>query len=427
MLQSRFLALFSLAIILILAVFLSCSPGGDGNEKEEDDGWPFDASGEILQQTPGLDGLALENRIDIEYKNGSAPVITNIFSEVSITANGENVSVMIPLSSNEEYSFVLSGTTSNGSLRFDGNVRKKLYLNGVNITSSKRPAINNQGNRHLLVHLVNGTQNYLTDSPNYETPGKEDAKGTFFSEGKLDFEGSGSLEVRAKYRHAIVVDEDFEMNNGKIIVSEAVNDGIHANDKIKVKGGILNVTSAGDAIQSEQDSIKIVGGKIIAKTTGVKSHGITSEKPISISGDAIIQISVLDEGSKGIRSRDYVEFDGGKTSIKTKGNRNIDNSATPPDTSTAAGIKSDTDLLIKGGELTIKSLGDKAKGINTDRDATIKAGNINVEADDDGIKVKGKLRIEGGTVNIKSRRKTAIDAGSYEKTGGDVTSVDGKF
>jgi hypothetical protein len=445
--------LFSFAIIFVLAMFLSCSsddglnldeissngsgsnssssnengtPPGSSNANE----WPFDLSGETLTPTPGLGELSLKNVIEIKYKNGNAPEIINTLSEVLVELTGENVIVTLPDVANTEteYNLILSGTASNGSLKIYGAVRKGLYLNSVNITNSKGPAINIQGSKRAIVHLLNGTQNFLADGPNY-TPTEEDAKGTFFSEGKLSFEGSGSLEVRAKYKHAIAVDNDFEINNGKITVSEAASDGIHANDIVEIKGGILKITSTGDAIQSEDKqngTVIITSGKIQATTTGIKSHGIASEGPISIKGDAVVQISVSGNGSKGIRSRNYVDLLGGKTSIKTSGTKHTD-PTDPEDESSPAGIKLETDLIINGGELTIKSLGNGAKGINADRDATISKGNVNIEADDNGIKVDGNLKIEGGTVYVKSKKKKAIDAGLYNKTGGNVNLVDSEF
>jgi len=435
MLKSRYTALFTFAITLALVAFLSCS-SGDGEADNDGDnakheGWPFDILGENLKPSSGLDGLALENVIEIKYAEGSTPEITNSFSnEVTITTIGENVVVMISNSSTTEYSFILSGTATNGSLKFFGDIEKRLYLNNLSITNSAGPAINIQKSKKIIVHLLNGTQNFLTDGSNYKCSGftgnEEQAKGAFFSEGKLEFEGSGSLEVKGKCNHAIAVDNDFEMNNGKIIISEAVNDGIHANDEIKMKGGVLQIISKGDAIQSEkvppdgiQEMVKIVGGKIKAITTGIKSHGIASEGPIKVDGDAIVQISVLGNGSKGIKSSDFLEIKGGETSIKVSGTKH----SYSDDESTPVGIKLDADLFIEGGDLTIKSLGKEAKGINTNN-GTISAGNVDIEAYDDGIKVKRNLKIEGGTVSVKSRKKKAID-GLYQKTGGEMTLSDG--
>jgi len=398
------------------------SSGGNviGNE------WPFDSSGENLTATPGLNDLNLENAITIKYKNGSAPEISNSLSDVKIDKTGENVVVTIPDGS-DEYIFVLSGATSNGSFKLYGDARKRLYLNGINITNSNGPAINIQGSKRVLVHLVNGTQNFLTDGPNYTQTEGEQAKGTFFSEGKLNFEGSGSLEVKGKYNHAIVADNDFEISNGKIIVSESVNDGIHANSAIEIGGGVLIISSTGDAIQSEKNDGKVLisGGKIKAQTTGVKSHGIASEGPVSIYGSsAVIQINTFGNGSKGIRSRGQVIVKNGKTSIKTSGTKHTD-PGDSSDESNAAGIKLAGNFSIQGGELTIKSLGNEAKGINVEKDATIEAGKIDIEADDNGIRVHGTLRITGGTGSIKSKKQKAINADVWDKNKGSLTVIDG--
>ncbi|GBU24111.1 hypothetical protein R83H12_00737 [Fibrobacteria bacterium R8-3-H12] len=412
----------------------SPSGGSSSSVGIVDNEYPFTSDGETLVPSPGLSTLNPENAISIKYKNGSAPEISNTFSEVSVNATGEDVVVIIPnASEKEEYSFILSGTASNGSLKFYGDVRKALYLNSVSITNSKGPAINIQGGKRVLVHLVNGTQNFLTDGPNYDIPTGEQAKGAFFSEGKLNFEGSGSLEVKGKYNHAIVADNDFEVSNGKIVVSEAVNDGIHANNMIEISGGVLIITSTGDAIQSEKEpvtnalaQVKISGGKIKAQTTGIKSHGIASEGPILIDSSAIIQINVSGNGSKGIRSRSWVEFGGNaKTSIKTTGTKHTD-PADPDDESNSAGIKSAMELTINGGEQTIKTTGIGAKGINVvDGNAFIKAGKIDIDADDDGLRVHGKLEIKGGTGSIKSKKKKAINADSWDNNKGSITTQDG--
>jgi hypothetical protein len=420
----------------------SSSSGGSNAGGDPFAGWPFeDKSGENLTSSPSYSALGLTDVIEIKY-SGSDVEVTNSHSEVSIEKSGANVVVKIPDETKKEYNLVLSGATTSGSLKVYGNVRKGLYLNGVSITNSSGPAINIQRSGRVTVHLVSGTENFLTDGPSYATPpnrpdgsGPEQAKGTFFSEGKLLFDGSGSLEVRGKYNHAIAVDNDVEVNNGKIIVSEAVNDGIHANDRIDIKGGFLKILSTGDAIQSEREEtgrVMITGGKIAARTTGIKSHGIASESVVSIRENALIQISVSGNGSKGIRTRKgdnsprgYVEFLGGKTSILTTGDRHVDTEN--EDESTASGIKVHMDALyIDGGELAIRSEGDKAKGINVDEDVEISKGNVRVEADDDGIRVRGNLKITGGTVYVESKKKGAIDVtGLKNITPGTLTEKNG--
>jgi len=432
-----------LALVALVACSSEDNSGGgavtSGSPPIIDGEWPFDASGESekVQSTPGLGDLNLENVIKIEFKNGGAPEITNPLSEVTVTNTGENVVVTAPdvgKDEKTEYSFVISGTTSNGSVKFYGDVRKALYLNGVNITNSKGPAINIQGGKRAMIHLINGTQNFLVDGPKYDIQEGEQAKGTFFSEGKLDFEGSGSLDVKGKGSHAIVVDNDIEVRNGKVTVSESVKDGVHANKTILVSGGVLKISSVGDAIQSERKAggVIIAGGKVKVATGGIKSHGIASDSAaVSIKKDAIVQISVLGNGSKGIRSRGYVEFqDNQKTLIKTSGTTD---KSDPTDESNSAGIKVSAEetieLFLEGGELTIKATGDGSKGINA-IDASISAGKIDIDADDDGLRVHGELKIPTTSTasgSIKSKKKKAINADTWDGNKGGIITQDGGF
>ncbi|MDR1830371.1 MAG: carbohydrate-binding domain-containing protein [Candidatus Fibromonas sp.] len=394
----------------------SSSGGGGGNGSWT--GWPFDNSGEDLQGECPSYGTPIE----IKYNNGGAPEVTNPYTgEVSVTNVGEHITVNLGA---VERNLLLSGTAQNGSLKVYGDERVGLYLNGVRITNSSGPAINIQKSRRVNVCLVSSKENYLDGASGAPAPkDQEQAKGAFFSEKKLYFIGSGSLEVKARLGqgngHAIAVDDDFEMDNGKIIISEAAGDGIHANYRIEVKGGVIKIASKGDGIQSERDSVIVSGGKILVKTTGVKSHGIVSEGSTSIREDAKVQISVLGNGSKGIKSTSWAEIKGGTVAIQASGDRDQNDA----DTSTAAGIKvggdNAVDLFIEGGTITIKSPGSKAKGINTSGDIDMKDGNVDIEADDDGIKVHGTLKMSGGRITAVSRKSDAID-GDVRKTGGTI-------
>jgi len=424
------------------------SSGGGGTSSDgggTSSGGGGTSSGGGSSSPSNLDDLGLENAIVIKYKNGSAPEIKNDYSsKVTITATDENVVVKI---ADSIYHFVLTGSTGNGSLKISGDFKKSLYLNGVSITNSKGPAINIQNDKQVKnsknskrvnVHLVNGTQNLLSDAAGYKcsgfADGEEQAKGTFFSEGKLEFKDGGSLEVKGKCNHAIVADNNIEIESGKINVSEAKGDGIHANEGIEVKGGDITIKSVGDGIQSEKapagavsEWVVFSGGKINVQTTDVRSHGIVSEGPITVKGNVDITIKVSGNGSKGIKSKSWVEFLGGKTSIQTSGT--TDNSD-PNDDSNATGLKLASDLMFNAGELTVKTTGAGAKGINIDGKATIKGGTIDIDAKDDGIKIKGALAISGGAVKVKagtgSKALNTGDTGSCSKTGGTIEGFECK-
>jgi hypothetical protein len=401
---------FAMVMLLLSAAFIfTCS--SESNKTDS-----YDLECEIANDNldRNLDNLGLYNSIVIKFDNGNEPIIDNPYeNEIAIMLDRENVIVQ-NLSSDTEYNLVVSGTTENGTLKIYGNHKIWLYLNGINITNPSGPAINIQNRQKVSVHLVSGTENSLADEASYEYPSGEDAKGTFFSKGAIYFFGCGTLTVTGKYAHAIVVDNDFEIESGKITIAEAVKDGIHANDYIYVRGGTINITSNGDGVQSENSLVHIFGGKITIKTTGVKSHGISSADSTVISDNANVKIETFGNGAKGIKSDGFIAIKGGTTDIKTSGSSHIDNSTNPPDTSSATGIKANSSMEISGGTLAVKVLGVGTKGVNVSENLTISGGDIKIEANDDGIKVHGNLLVNNGNLCVWSLKKQDIDCTGIE-------------
>jgi hypothetical protein len=392
--------LILLFLSIFLAFFASCSSEGNTPDPtpKPPDGTPVDPD--------SLDRI--ENRLFIKYNNNGDATITNEHAEVAVEPNGGNVVVRIDGSTETEYNIIVSGTASAGSLKIYGDYKVGLYLNGVNITNPSGPAINIQNGKKISVYLLE--KSYLTGQAVYGEA--EDAKGAFFSEGQLIFSGGNSLEVIGKVGHAIVTDDYFEMESGIITVKETAGDGIHANDAITIKGGFIAIESAGDAIQSERSSVYVSGGKITAKTTGVKMHGISSEDETVISGNAEVNIEVKGNGSKGIKSTGFVGIEGGIIKIKTTGTTNTNDA---DETNKVSGIKTNANMKISGGDLTIESTGADAKGISTDGSLEISGGKVTATAHHRAIKTDGDLTISGGTVFVKSlNKKNAIECDGVE-------------
>ena len=386
------------------------------------------------------DNLGIDSHyVIIEFKNGGKPKITAVPSGQGYAEwnneDGENVKLKVGdyYFNNEEiqYSVIVTGTTANGSLWISGGGRKILYLNGANITNPSGPAINIQSGKRVDVHLVGSCdKRNILKGAGRESVGvgedKEQFKGAFFSEGSLVFRGSGSLEVSSAKKHAIVSDGFIEVDSGNIIIYQSESDGIHANERIAIKGGTLQIKCAGDAVQNERsDSISISGGKVTLWTTGVKSHGITSDSgDVNVSGGAEIKITVVGDASKGIRSSlKTVKIRGGNTDIETYGNIAKSTTSDPTDsTSSAAGVKGDG-FEMSAGSLKIKSAGDNSKGINIERNAEITGGNVRIESVGDGIKVGGKLTVSGGKVTATSTKKKGIDCKDKDIKEGTTTAT----
>ena len=78
--------------------------------------------------------------------NGENATVTNSVPGVAVQATGAHV-IVTNMSGPVE--FVLSGSTSNGSIKFYGDKRFQILLNGVDITNPTGAAINNQGSKSL--------------------------------------------------------------------------------------------------------------------------------------------------------------------------------------------------------------------------------------------------------------------------------------
>ena len=345
--------------------------------------------------------------VTITY-NGTTATVGNGVSGVEVSSNGAHIVVNSTVSGVE---YVLNGTTTNGSFKVYSEKKFKLSLAGVSILNPVGAAINIQSSKRVFVVCADETTNVLTDGSSYTaTTDGEDMKACLFSEGQLIFSGGGSLTVTGNYKHAITRDDYVRFRSGcNITVVSAKKDGIHTNESVIIGGGILNISSDGDAIQCEEGGITMTGGFAKLSTTDNKAHGLKSCLDVVISGGAI-QAQVAGAASKGISCDGNLTISGGKLTAFTSQTALYEDN----DLSSCAGIKCDGNILITGGEIAIQSTGGAGKGINCDGSITINDGTVKVittgtqcvygklDSSAKGIKADGALTINGGTVLVKA-------------------------
>jgi len=380
-----------------------------------------------------------ENEVSIAFYDGGA-TIDNQFEGAGVTIVNTNGHVVITSTiTDKELNYVLSGTISDGSVKIYGEKKFGLILNGVGITNSVGAAINIQCGKKVMLTLVDGTNNRLVDSSSYTQVDGEDMKAAFFSEGNMEVSGTGSLEIRGKYKHAWCVDGSLSIASGDINIKEAVSDGIHTNDEIAISGGTLTIRSAGDAIdcESETEPITITGGDISIITTGEKGHAIKAGSDIMINTGGAIDITIYGDASKGIKPTGDLTVTRGNITINTTGSAIWESSEN--DISSAAGIKCDGNMVVEDGTITILSTGKGGKGINVDGSLVINSGDITVTTTGDqytydrnndtaakAIKSDGNLTINGGNIKIRTSKTEAEGLESKAKlyiNGGDIDIV----
>ena len=378
--------------------------------------------------------LSPENCVYIKFSGGAAAII-NPFENNGITVTDNAGHIVINSTvTDTELNYVLSGETSAGSVKIYGEYKFNLYLNNVNITNPKGAAINIQCSKKISVTVVDDTYNKLVDGANYEPVNGEDMKGTFFSEGQLNFYGTGALEVSGKYKHAICTDGYLRIYDGNITVKEAVSDAFHANDYIQVDAGQLLLKSTGDGLDCEKGYVEINGGTIDITTEGAKAHAVKSTGTTTVNSTGSVVVKVSGTASKGFNSTGDMVINRGNISITTTGGAVWDTSDS--DISSASGIKCDGKLTIEDGNVTITSSGTGGKGISVDGELIINGGNINITTSGGrftygkedtaakAIKSDGNLTVNNGKITIKttgteaegleSKNRLTINGGEIE-------------
>ena len=303
--------------------------------------------------------------INIDF-DGNKATVTGRVAGVTIQTSGAHVTV---INMSGPVKFIVSGQTTDGSLKFYGDKRFQILLNGAEITNPKGAAINNQGSKSLYVVLADGTTNRLQDGSTYTDVDEEDQKAALFSEGQIIFSGKGHLAAIAVGRGGIRSDDYIRIRPGvSIYVNSTALDGLRANDGIILDGGVINV-----------------------ETSGL--------------------------GAKGVRSGGVMTVNGGRLIAVNNGNTREDTSDEGlADTTACAALYCDSLLVVTGGTLKLKATGDGGKGINGKYDAVINGGSTTVVATGTrkvkkpkGVKLDRNFSITGGYFYTYSRRSDPLE------------------
>ena len=297
--------------------------------------------------------------------NGESATVTNSVPGVAVQASGAHVVVT---NMSGPVQFVLSGSTTNGSIKFYGDKRFQILLNGVDIENPTGAAINNQGSKSMYVVLAEGSVNTLHDGATYTMVDEEDQKAALFSEGQIIFSGTGTLKAYAVGRAGIRSDDYIRIRPGvKIYVNSTALDGIRANDGIIIDGGVINVETSGN-------------------------------------------------GAKGLRSEGPMTVNGGRVTAISHGDTRITNEDGIVDTTACAALACDTLLTVNNGTLRLRATGDGGKGLNAKQSVDFKGGVFYAVAEGTkevkkpkGVKIDGNFSISNGYFYCYSRRSDPLE------------------
>ena len=343
------------------------------------------ALSQVDRMTVDPAGSVTDHTVSIVYGGATAAVTVagNLAAALTVDVSGADVTIH-NTDTTQAVTYTLSGTSADGQLLLYGEKKATLVLNGLDLTNTDGPAINNQCGKSLYVLCPAGTVSTLTDgtayADTYHNGTAIDQKGALFSEGQIYFQGDGTLNVNGNAKNAIASDDYIVIDEGAGITVNAVaartgSNGVKANDGMFIYGGTLNIDVAAD-------------------------------------------------GAKGIKCDSLMTMTAGTLSVRTTGASIIETDAATGlrDTSSCAGIKVAGLLTLSGGNITLNSTGEGGKGINADSDIVMTGGTLNAICTGEkdlsnpkAVKSDTYIYVSGGSFTAQSTNGRATDCATTDR------------
>ena len=313
--------------------------------------------------------------VAVDY-NGTTATVTvagDVARYVTPTVDGAHVSIVQSDDLEQEITYTLSGTSTDGEFYMSGSYKATIALNGLTLTNTtpvySGAAVHIQNGKRIKVKVMNGTTNTLTDAAN----GSQ--KGCLYIKGHAEFAQKGTLNVAGNTKHAIKTGEYMTLKNATLNITQAVADGINCAEYFLMESGTVNISGTGDdGIQCDID--------------GDTSTGETADHEEEDSGniylqDGTIGIHVTADAAKGIKSAGNLSISGGDITVKTSGGGVWDSD--DQKTKASSCLSADADITISGGTINLTSTGAGGKGINGDGTFNATGGTLTISTSGNAV------------------------------------------
>ncbi len=422
--------------IVFCAILLACTPEDKpqpqppfNQEEEKGDNSVENYTPEIPTEEDGYDGTVSTDKGGDDVVEGDAiywenneytNIVNIVYSGTSATVTSSNDSVQsyitaadvtLDLTGLGATEIIAEGTSEDGQIKIYGDAPVKLTLNGLNLTSGKSAAINVQNKSTLYLHLIEGTENIICDAtsqsdeayyPEGVVAKDEKRNGAIYSKGSVVLSGNGVLQLTGKKKHGISVKSSLTVRPGVTVSINDVADNCIKAEGITILGGYLWAKTSADAgkcLSSDADVI-IKGGVLKLYTSGnaiyeedendtSSAAGIKADGNVVISDCELLCVS-SGQGGKGINVDGTLTIESGKIDVATSGGKYVYNAAQDLDSS-PKGIRAEGDIVINGGSINIQVTGksDGSEGLESKSKLTVNDGDVFVYAYDDAINVGG--------------------------------------
>ena len=190
--------------------------------------------------------------------------------------------------------------------------------------------------------------------------------------------GTIGVQVAGEGSNGISSDTDVTINGADITITSTSADGkgIKSDSTFHMSSGSLHITHSGNTskgIAADSD-LTISGGTIVINSNGTTvvtdydpsyCTAIRSDSNVNISGgDITITLPSTNQGGKGIKATGNMTISGNSTiNITTHGDGAIYTAATGSDTYSSSCLRSEGDMQILSGNITLTCTGKGGKGI----------------------------------------------------------------
>ena len=321
-----------------------------------------------------------DNQVVVTYDGTSATVTIagNVAQYVTPTISGAHVSIEqtnTEAVDDDEITYVLSGTASDGEFALSGSYKCTVSLAGVTLTNPSGAAINITNGKRIQISAKKDTENTLADG----SGGSQ--KACVYSKGQIQLQGNGTLNVVGNTKHAIKSGDYITVKNLTLNITSAVGDGINCEEYFLMKSGTVSISGTGDdGIQCDLGGDASTG-EIVATET-VDAHDDEDSGNVYIEGGTL-NITVTADAAKGIKSEGDLKISDGTFTIKTTGGGAWDTDDLK--TKASSCLSADGNTTISGGTLSLTSTGAGGKGINGDGAFTATGGNVTIKTSGNAV------------------------------------------
>ncbi len=216
--------------------------------------------GQLLNASVGMKNMQEETTLQEEmrlYEITDADTDVTIDNAKEIYMNEIDETTLI-ISEGGDY--ILSGRNDNCNILInayeDENVH--LFLRNTELAAESGPVIYVEKAGKVIVTLLEGTINTISDSPEYMT----EAEACIFSNSDLTINGKGMLSVYGYYHDAIRSKDRLKVVETSLSV-KAKNNALRGNDGVVMQDSMLEIESEGTGIlaNNAQSYVVLQGGK----------------------------------------------------------------------------------------------------------------------------------------------------------------------